>query len=79
MGRSTGYGSLVLNTHSFKNVSWIKKYAGPGKYRGGAVKISAGIQVGELYKLARGQKPPLVVIGGECAVSLLSIGHIFSC
>ena len=69
MGRSTGYGSLVLNTHAFKDVAWIKKYTGPGKYRGGAVKIGAGVQVGELYRLARSQKPPVVVIGGECAAS----------
>jgi hypothetical protein len=44
MGRSTGYGSLAINTHSFKDVEFITKYTGPGGWTGGAVKLGAGIQ-----------------------------------
>ena len=68
MGRSTGYGALVINTHSFKNVTFVKEYSGPGDWRGGAVTVGAGIQVRELYRLANAQNPPVVVVGGECPV-----------
>ena len=68
MGRSTGYGALVVNTHSFKDVTFVKEYSGPGDWRGGAVTVGAGIQVRELYRLANAQNPPVVVIGGECPV-----------
>jgi FAD/FMN-containing dehydrogenase len=68
MGRSTGYGALVINTHNFKDVNFVKKYTGPGDWTGGAVTAGAGIQVRELYRLANAQKPPGVVVGGECPV-----------
>ena len=71
MGRSTGYGALVVNTHSFKDVTFMKEYSGPGDWRGGAVTVGAGIQVRELYRLANAQNPPVVVIGGECPVCFL--------
>jgi hypothetical protein len=48
MGRSTGYGALVINTHSFKDVTFVKEYSGPRDWRGGAVTVGAGIQVREL-------------------------------
>jgi FAD/FMN-containing dehydrogenase len=68
MGRSTGYGALVINTHSFKDVIFVKEYTGPGDWRGGAVTVGAGIQLRELYRLANGQNPPVIVVGGECPV-----------
>ena len=68
LGRSTGYGALVINTHSFKDVAFTTKYTGPGGYQGGAVKVGAGIQLRELYRLANKRSPPVVVIGGECPV-----------
>jgi len=71
MGRSTGYGALVINTHSFKDVKFVKEYTGPGDWRGGAVTVGAGIQVRELYRLANVQTPPVVVVGGECPVRFL--------
>ncbi|TEB03994.1 FAD binding domain-containing protein [Coprinellus micaceus] len=66
MGRSTGYGSLVLNTHSFKDVTWHKKWAGPGAWKGGAVTVGAGIQGRELWRLANKQSPPQALVTGEC-------------
>ena len=69
MGRSTGFGSLVINTHGFKDVSFVQQYQGPGSYRGGAVTVGAGVQGRELYRLANAQNPPVVVVGGECPVS----------
>ena len=30
MCRSTGYGALVINTHNFKDVTFMKEYTGPG-------------------------------------------------
>ena len=68
MSRSTGYGALVINTHSFKDVTFVKEYTGPGDWRAGAVTVGAGIQVRELYRLANAQNPPVVVVGGECPV-----------
>jgi hypothetical protein len=71
MGRSSAYGGLTINTHRFKDVAFTTKYKGPGGYKGTAVTVGAGIQVGELYKLAFEQSPKVTVVGGECAVSLL--------
>jgi len=70
MGRSTGYGALAINTHNFKDMTWIKAYTGPGNWTGGAVTIGAGMQTADLYKLAYNQNPKVVVVGGECAVSV---------
>lgn len=66
MGRSTGYGALIINTHSFKDVKFIKRYTGPGEWRGTAVTVGAGIQGRELYRHAFAQSPKQVVVGGEC-------------
>lgn len=67
MGRSAGWGSLAINTHSFKDVEFIE-YDSPN-YTGGAVVAGAGIQVRELYTHANNQTPPVIVVGGECPVS----------
>lgn len=71
MGRSTGFGALVLNTHSFKEARFFDRWNGPGGYKGGAVRVGAGMQLRELYTLANQQNPPVVVVGGECPVSKL--------
>jgi len=76
LGRSTGYGSFIINTHSFKNVTFTSKYTGPGSYHGSAVTAGAGIQLRELYRMANAQKPPVVVIGGECPTVGLAGGLI---
>ncbi|KAI1372843.1 FAD-binding domain-containing protein [Hypoxylon crocopeplum] len=66
IGRSTGWGSLVINTHSFQDVEFTTKYRGPGRYRGGAVTMGAGVQGRMLLTRANAQKPPVTVITGEC-------------
>ncbi|KAF2004791.1 isoamyl alcohol oxidase [Amniculicola lignicola CBS 123094] len=76
MGRSTGFGSLAINTHSFKSVAFTKNYTGPGTYKGGAVTAGAGIQVRELYRLANQQSPKVVVVGGECPTVGVAGGYI---
>ena len=78
LGRSTGYGSLAINTHSFKDISFTTSYSGPGSYRGGAAIVGAGIQSRELYGAAAKQNPPVVVVGGECPVCFLPVFLIFS-
>lgn len=69
LGRSTGYGSLIINVHSFKDVEFIQKYTGPGDWNGTAATVGAGVQGRELFRQAFAQKPPVVIVGGECPVS----------
>ncbi|KAF9524797.1 isoamyl alcohol oxidase [Crepidotus variabilis] len=76
MGRSTGYGSLAINTHSFKDAHFIKKYTGPGGYTGGAVTVGAGIQGGELLRMSNQQNPKVTVVTGECATVGFAGGFI---
>lgn len=68
LGRSTGWGALVINTHGFKDATFISSYTGPGDYHGSAVIVGAGIQGGELLKLGSAQDPPMTVVVGECSV-----------
>jgi hypothetical protein len=75
MGRSTGYGSLAINTHDFKSVEFTKRYTGPGGYTGGAVTVGAGIQGRELLRLGNQQSPKVAVVTGECPVGWLL--HLF--
>ncbi|KAK2750264.1 hypothetical protein FQN55_002410 [Onygenales sp. PD_40] len=77
LGRSTGYGALAINTHSFKDVEFIKKYtSADGSYEGRAVKIGAGVQARDLYTLANKQNPAQVVVGGECPTVGLAGGYV---
>lgn len=71
MGRSTGFGSLIINTHSFKDVKFLTVYSGHGSWNGSAAIIGARVQARELYRQAFAQKPPVVVVGGECPVSTI--------
>lgn len=70
LGRSTGWGALVINTHGFKNATFKDSYDGPGDYHGSAVTVGAGIQGGELLKLGSAQNPPVTVVVGECSVCI---------
>ncbi|KAI5809130.1 FAD binding domain-containing protein [Peziza echinospora] len=76
MGRTTGFGSLAINTHSFKKVEFIKSYTGPGGYTGGAVKVGAGIETRELYTAAFNQEPKVLVVGGECPTVGIAGGYV---
>ncbi|KAI8963155.1 FAD-binding domain-containing protein [Daldinia sp. FL1419] len=66
IGRSTGWGALVINTHSFQDVEFTAEYGGPGDYKGGAVTIGAGVQGRALLTQAHVQNPPVTVLTGEC-------------
>jgi hypothetical protein len=70
LGRSTGWGALVINTHSFQDVNFIKSWTGPGDYTGTAVTVGAGVQGRALLKLANAQSPPVTVVVGECPVGI---------
>lgn len=77
IGRSTGWGALVINTHSFQDVNFIDSWTGPGDYTGPAVTVGAGVQGRALLKLANAQTPPLAVVVGECPVCITSSAHPF--
>ncbi|KAI0899510.1 FAD-binding domain-containing protein [Annulohypoxylon nitens] len=62
LGRSSGAGSLALWTHNLKNVSFMT-YKSSG-YTGPAAKVGAGLQVRELYEIAKEHK--FRVVGGGC-------------
>ncbi|GAB1312833.1 hypothetical protein MFIFM68171_03043 [Madurella fahalii] len=66
IGRSTGWGALIINTHSFRDYEFHKSWKGPGTYKGPAVTIGAGIQGRDFLRIAHAQQPPQVVITGEC-------------
>ncbi|KAF2657495.1 FAD-binding domain-containing protein, partial [Lophiostoma macrostomum CBS 122681] len=66
MGRSVGYGSLIINTHSFQDATFTKKYTGPGNWTGSAATVGAGVQGRALYRKCFAQSPPVVIVGGEC-------------
>jgi hypothetical protein len=66
IGRSTGWGSLTINTHSFQDIKFTKAWSGPGGYTGGAVTIGAGVQGRALLRQAFAQTPPVGVVTGEC-------------
>lgn len=68
IGRSTGWGSLVINTHGFQDVEYTAEYSGPGDYTGTAVTIGAGVQAQALLADANAQDPPVLVVTGECPV-----------
>ncbi|KAF2690953.1 FAD/FMN-containing isoamyl alcohol oxidase-like protein MreA [Lentithecium fluviatile CBS 122367] len=76
MGRSTGYESLIINTHTFKDVKFLKKYAGPGNWTGSAATVGAGVQGRELYRQAFAQDPKVVIVGGECPTVGWAGGYI---
>jgi hypothetical protein len=76
IGRSTGWGSLVINTHSFQDVTWLKKYSGPGGYTGTAVTIGAGVQGRSILTQGHAQEPPVVVVTGECPTVGIAGGFI---
>lgn len=69
IGRSVGWGSLVINTHSFQEVEFLEEFGGPGGYEGPAVRIGAGVQGRELAGAAA--ERGLAVVTGECPVSTL--------
>jgi hypothetical protein len=67
---------LIINTHSFKDVKFTKKYSGPGEWTGSAATVGAGVQGRELYRQAFAQSPKVVIVGGECPTVGWAGGYI---
>jgi hypothetical protein len=77
IGRSTGWGALVINTHSFQDITFTDAYTGAGDYSGSAVTIGAGVQGRNLLKHAFEQSPPVSLVTGECPVRTSSGWKVF--
>ncbi|KAI1267379.1 putative 6-hydroxy-D-nicotine oxidase [Xylariaceae sp. FL1019] len=63
LGKSVGAGALSIWTHNLKDIEFIENYKGCG-YTGKAIKLGAGVEVGELYAAA--DKYGVSAVGGEC-------------
>ena len=66
LGRSVGWGSLVINTHSFKSIKFTDAWTGAGSYNGPAVTVGAGVQARDVLKAANALSPPRIMVTGEC-------------
>ncbi|KAK6072725.1 restculine oxidase [Seiridium cupressi] len=65
LGKSTGAGALSIWTHHLKSFEYVESYSdAASSYSGPAVKLGAGIEVGELYAYA--QQYGFTAVGGEC-------------
>ena len=63
LGKSTGAGALTIWTHHLKSINYIKKFTSPS-YTGPALRLGAGVQVGELMEAA--DRLNVSAAGGEC-------------
>ncbi|KAK1985702.1 FAD binding domain-containing protein [Colletotrichum cereale] len=75
-GRSAGAGSLAINTHNLKDISFVDEYRGPGAYNGPAVTVGAGVQGFEITEAAHARRPPQNVVTGECETVGVAGGYI---
>ncbi|KAI0380260.1 putative alcohol oxidase [Hypomontagnella monticulosa] len=62
LGKSTGPGALAIWTHNFKSIEVID-YS-DAHYKGKALKVSAGTEVGEAFQKAH--EDGLMIVGGTC-------------
>ncbi|EEY21513.1 FAD binding domain-containing protein [Verticillium alfalfae VaMs.102] len=76
VGRSTGWGSLIINTHSFQDIKFHSKWSGAGAYKGGAVTVGAGVQGVTILEAAQKQNPKLTLVTGECKTVGLAGGYV---
>ncbi|KAK0652384.1 hypothetical protein B0T16DRAFT_454755 [Cercophora newfieldiana] len=67
LGRSVGWGSLVINTHSFQSISTTNSWTGPGGYTGSAITVGAGVQAITALNHLHALNPPKIMVTGECA------------
>lgn len=71
LGRSVGWGALVINTHSFQSIQvkdqWNGK--GPKGYKGPAITVGAGVQAQKALQTLHALNPPKIMVTGECIVS----------
>lgn len=73
LGRSTGAYALSIWTHNLKSIKFVQSYSSPS-YKGPALKLGAGVQVGELYAAAN--KYGVTAVGGECKGVGVTGGYI---
>ncbi|KAK5652349.1 hypothetical protein OQA88_10541 [Cercophora sp. LCS_1] len=73
LGKSTGAGALSIWTHNLKSISYISRLVTPS-YTGPALKLGAGVQVGEVYAFAHANN--VTVVGGECKGVGVAGGYI---
>lgn len=74
MGRSTGYGALVINTWRLKDVTLHSTWTGPGGYTGKAVTAGAGVMIHELYDKVWAANQD--VLAGECPTVGVAGGYV---
>ncbi|KAK3685229.1 hypothetical protein B0T22DRAFT_213381 [Podospora appendiculata] len=67
LGRSVGWGALVINTHNFQDITVTNSWQGAGGYTGSAVTVGAGVQAFKALKTLHELSPPRVMVTGECA------------
>lgn len=67
LGKSTGAGALSLWMHNMDQIDFMSQYEGPG-YSGPALKLSAGVNVRQVYEAA--DKNGVTVLGAVSAVSV---------
>ncbi|KAK3499468.1 uncharacterized protein B0T23DRAFT_17731 [Neurospora hispaniola] len=67
LGRSVGWGALVINTHGFKDISLTNSYRGACNYTGSAITVGAGVQAFEALSKLHSLSPPKIMVTGECA------------
>lgn len=73
LGKSVGAGALSIWTHNLKSIDFIEHHTGCG-YTGPAMKLGAGVEVGELYAAA--DKYGVSAVGGECKGVGVTGGYI---
>ncbi|KAK4159965.1 6-hydroxy-D-nicotine oxidase [Cladorrhinum sp. PSN259] len=64
MGRSAGYGALVINTHRLNSIQLSNTCTLCDNHTGGVAKIGAGVMMKDIYAQAWARN--LDVLGGEC-------------
>ncbi|KAK3356456.1 FAD binding domain-containing protein [Lasiosphaeria hispida] len=74
MGRSTGYGALVINTHRLSSIKFENKCSLCDDHSGGVVKVGAGVMLKDVY--AQAWPKNLDVLGGECPTVGIAGGFV---
>ncbi|KAK3370591.1 hypothetical protein B0H63DRAFT_318484 [Podospora didyma] len=67
LGRSVGWGALVINTHGFQDISLTNSWGGAGGYSGSAITVGAGVQAFTALGRLNALRPPKIMVTGECA------------
>lgn len=77
IGRSTGWGGLIIRTHELQDYEFLNSYDGPGDYNGKAITIAAGIQARSILTKGHELDPPQMLLTGECPVRTpMMVGRI---